>query len=293
MKVLVSAFRFLVFSNIYISICTVAFTAKTSLLLYGNCGDWKVNILIFFATVFLYCFHRLYNRGKMIPEERREERHHWADEHSVIFIAITITSFVCVAILMFFMPLRVWVLLIPVAVLGLGYSLPFIPSRRGFLRLRDLSWLKALWIALAFGWITTLIPVVFQTSIHNLLDIQVLFVFLRSILFILVLVIPFDIRDLQHDVKNGMKTIATLLGPAKSVLLAYFLLFVFSSLVLIQFTYYQLSSKIAITLLISGVEVYIVVPLSKKPKPDLFYSLAIESSMIFHFVVLFIAIKLF
>ncbi len=290
---LVSAFRFLVFSNIYISICTVAFTAKTSLLIFGDCGNWKVNSLIFFATLFLYCFHRLYNRNKMIPEERGEERHHWADEHNTAFIAITVVSFVCATCLMFFMPLRVWFLLIPVAVLGLGYSLPFIPSRRGFLRLRDLSWLKAFWIALAFGWITTLIPVAFQTSIHNLLDIQVLFVFLRSCLFVLVLVIPFDIRDLQHDLKNGMKTIATLLGPERSVQLAYVLLLAFFSLVLMQFVCYQLSTKALITLLISGIEVCIVVPFSKKARPDLFYPLAIESSMIFHFVVLFIAIKLF
>ena len=288
---LVSAFRFLVFSNIYVALCALTFTVKTTLLIYGNCGSLNVNLLVFFATLFLYCFHRIYHRSKMLPEERGEERHNWADEHQFFFRLITAISFVAATVLMCYMPLRVWLLLIPVAMLGLGYSLPIVPTAKGWKRLRDLSWLKSLWIALAYGWLTTFIPVAYHTSLHAIFDPSVLFVFVRSVLLVFILVIPFDIRDMPHDSKNGLKTIPVLLGSGKTIRLAIYLIVVFAALAIVQFSYRQLSPATAIALLISAAEMAIIVPLSKKSRPDIFYPLFIETSMIFHFLVIFLAIR--
>ncbi|MGP8214136.1 MAG: UbiA family prenyltransferase [Bacteroidia bacterium] len=292
MKIFLSAFRLLVFSNIYVSLCALTFTAKTSLLLYGNNGDWKVNILVFFATLFLYSFHRLYKRSKMLPEERAEARHTWADEHKVIYYSITFISFISAAVLMFSMPLRVWILLIPGGVLGLGYTLPIIPLKSGWKRLRDLSWLKAFWISLAYAWLTTFMPVVYHSGFRDIVKPDVLFVFIRSLIFVFVLVIPFDIRDLQHDYKNGIKSLPVLLGVSSAIRIARLLLLVFMILVLIQFQYYHLHINAASALCVSALEAFIIVPLSKPGRPDLFYPLAIETSMIFHWVVILAAISL-
>ncbi len=287
---LLQAFRFLVFSNIYVSLCAMTFTAKTALLLYGNNGSIKVNLLVFFATLFLYCFHRLFHRGKMIAEERNEERHHWADEHKRTFYGITISSFIAATVLMFYMPIRVWLILIPVGVLGLGYSLPFIPTKSGWKRLRDLSWLKALWIAIAYGWLTTFIPVVYQTDINNMLNPDVLLVFARSCLFVFVLVIPFDIRDMQHDTKNGIKSLPVLVGVNNAIKIALGILAVFFLLVILQYHYFNLQEIVACAVCVSALEAYLVVPLSKQSRPDLFYPLAIETSMIFHWLVIWVAV---
>jgi 4-hydroxybenzoate polyprenyltransferase len=291
MKRLVSVFQFIFFSNIYVSLCALSFTVKTALLLYGNCGSLKVNMLVFFATLFLYGFHRIYNRSKMLPEERGEARHHWADRYQFIFRLLTVVSFIVATILMCYMPLRVWLLLIPMGLLGLGYSLPVIPTNKGWKKLRELSWLKSIWIAIAYGWITTVIPVAYQTSVHGLFEPAVLFVFIRSVLFVFILVIPFDIRDMLHDSQNGLKTIPVLLGAERSIRLAIWLLMVFSLFVVIQFRYYHLSTAATVALIISAIEVAIVVPLSKKSRPDIFYPVAIETSMIFHFLVIFLAIR--
>ena len=287
---LVQAFRFLVFSNIYVSLCAMTFTAKTALLLYGNNGSRKVNVLVFFATLFLYCFHRLFHRSKMIAEERNEERHHWADEHKLVFYGITISSFIAAAVLMFYMPIRVWLILIPVGVLGLGYSLPFIPTKSGWKRLRDLSWTKALWIAIAYGWLTTFIPVVYHSTIADILKPDVLLVFARSCLFVFVLVIPFDIRDMPHDASNGVKSLPVLVGVDNAIKIALGVLAVFFLLVLIQYYYCNLQEIAACALCISALEVCLIVPLSKQSRPDLFYPLAIETSMIFHWLVIWIAV---
>jgi 4-hydroxybenzoate polyprenyltransferase len=293
MKMLVSAFRFLVFSNIYVSLCAATFTAKTALLLYATNGDFKVNALVFCATLFLYCFHRIYHRSKMLPEERNEERHNWADEHTGIYYTLTGISFVGTATLMFYMPLMVWILLIPVGVLGLGYSLPVIPIKNGWKRLRDISWLKILWISLAYAWLTTFIPVAYHSGAMDLLNPDVLCVFTRSFLFVFVLVIPFDIRDVAHDAKNGIKSLPVLLGVKFTLRIAMWLLMAFVFIVLLQFQYYHLSSKAATALCISVMEVAIVVPFAKRGRPDLFYPLAIETSMIFHWAIILVVITCF
>lgn len=290
MKAVLSAFRFLVFSNIYVSLCAMTFTAKTALLLYGNNGDIKVNLLVFFATLFLYCFHRIYHRGKMIPQERNEDRHHWADQHKYVFYGLTVVSFTAAAVLMLYMPIRVWFILVPVAVLGLGYSIPFIPSKNGLKRLRDLSWLKAVWIGIAYGWITTFLPVVFTSGSKAILNPDVLLVFARSSLFVFVLVIPFDIRDMAHDAVNKVKSIPVLLGADKAIKIALWTLGVMLLIVILQYKFYTLSVAVVIALLLSITETAIVVPLSRSDRPDLFYPLAIETSMIFHWFVIWLAV---
>jgi 4-hydroxybenzoate polyprenyltransferase len=293
MKMLVAAFRFFIFSNIYVSLCAATFTAKTALLLYGNNGDFKVNTLVFSATLFLYCFHRIYHRSKMLAEERNEERHHWADEHKELYYVITGISFVVAAVLMFYMPLIVWVLLIPVGVLGLGYSLPVIPTKKGWKRLRDISWLKILWISLAYAWLTTFIPIAYHSGMTDLFNPDVLCVFARSFLFVFVLVIPFDIRDVAHDLKNGINSLPALLGVKFTLRIAMWLLMAFVFVVLLQFQYFHISSKAATALCISALEAAIIVPFSKPGRPDLFYPLAIETSMIFHWAIILVAITCF
>lgn len=290
MKLLVKAFQFLVFSNIYISLCAATFAAKTFLLLYGNNGDIKVIALIFFATLFLYGFHRIYHRSNMLPEERGEERHQWIDSHKRFYYSLTGISLAVSIALMFFMPIRVWLLLIPVAVIGFGYSFPFIKTKSGFKRLRDLWWLKVFWIALAYSWLTTVIPVAYNSPASELLSPDVLCVFARSLLFVFALAIPFDIRDLPYDMKNGMKTLPIVLGLDRTIRIAMWALIAFVLLVVLQNEYYHLSAHVAIALCVSAFEAAMLIPLSKPGRPNLFYPLVIETSMIFHWVVIYAAI---
>jgi 4-hydroxybenzoate polyprenyltransferase len=291
-KILTQAFRFIVFSNIYISLCAATFAAKTFLLLYGNNGDIKVLALIFFATMFLYCFHRIYHRNNMLPEERKEERHKWIDKYKVLYYIFTGISLGISSIMMFYMPLRVWVLLVPVAVIGFGYSFPFIKTKTGFKRLRDLWWLKVFWIALAYAWLTTIIPVAYYSPVSKLFDPDVLLVFARSFLFVFALAIPFDIRDLPYDLRNGMKTLPIVLGIERTIRITMWALIAFVLLVMLQWQYYHLNAHIATALCISAFEAAIVIPLSKPGRPNLFYPLVIETSMILHWVLIYISVIL-
>lgn len=291
MKALGQALRFFVFTNLFIATCVVCFTSKTALMLYGNYGDWHVNLLAFSATVFLYGFHRVYRRFRLNADEHKEERHKWVDERKKLTATVIGIAFIASAALMLTMPLRVWYMLMPVGVIAAGYSVPFIKTQKGYIRLRDISWLKALWIGIAYAWLTTFLPVAYLYPLSYLLHHDVLFIFAENLLFMFVLAIPFDIRDIQYDKQNGVHTVPVLLGVKGAIRVCLMVLMGYIILVYLHVQYSGLGQYQAIALLISAIEIAAVIPFSKPERPNLFFPLAIESSMILQWVLVLLALK--
>jgi len=280
MKAIASAIRFLVFTNIYIATCVLCFTVKTSLMLFGNTGNMHVNALAFFATMFLYGFHRVYRRFRLFEDEHKEERHHWVDNRKKMYYVIIALAFIGAISQLFYMPFRVFVLMVPVGFIALGYSVPFIKTAKGYIRLRDISWLKALWIGIAYAWLTTFLPVAFSNPISYLKQPGVLFIFAENLLFMFVLAVPFDIRDIAYDKRNNVNTVPVLIGVKGAINLCLVLLGCFIAVAYAHYTCGGLSKPMAVALLLSAVEIACFVPMSKPERPNLFFPLAIESSMI-------------
>src|SRR5579863_5826691 len=128
--------KYFVYSNIFIALCVTAYTAKTSLLLYSNNGSKHVNILVFCATLLIYCLHRV-NKNKLLTlDENMEERNNWMISHIGIYYVIISVSLAMLFIQLFYMPIAAWLVFIPVGLLGLGYTFPVIPTNKGWRRLR-------------------------------------------------------------------------------------------------------------------------------------------------------------
>jgi len=287
MKAVTSVIRFLVFTNIYIAICVVCFTSKTALLLYGNTGNTHVNILAFSATLFLYSFHRVYRRNRLFEDEHKEERHYWVDKRKTMYYGIVAIAFIVAATQMVYMPLRVWELLIPIGFIAGGYSVPFIKTTKGYIRLRDISWLKVLWIALAYAMLATFLPVAYSYSFQALLQPGVQFIFAENFLFIFVLAIPFDIRDINYDKRNGVNTIPVLLGVKGAITVCFNVLLIFITVAWFHNVLAGLKVSYALALSISAIEVACFTWFSKPERPNLFFPLAIESSMILQWLLIF------
>ena len=292
MKAIANAIRFLVFTNTYISICLFCFTAKTSLMLYGTMGNMHVNALVFFSTLFLYSFHKVYRRFRLLEEEHKEERHHWVDDRKKMYYIIIVFALVMAIIQLFYMPLRVLIMLVPVALIAAGYSIPFIKTSKGYIRIRDVLWLKALWIALSCAWLTTLLPVAFMYPLSYLKQPQVLFLFAENLLFIFVLAIPFDIRDVAYDKRNGVNTLPILLGVKGVIKLCLALLGCFAVLVFFHYRYSGLSGCNAVVLVLSAIEAACFVSLCKPERPNLFFHLAIESAMLLQWALIYLVLAL-
>ncbi len=288
MKAIANAIRFFIYSNLFIACCVVAYTAKTSQLLYGNNGNVHVNGIVFSITLFFYCFYRVNKKRFITTEEGKEGRNRWMGSHTTMYVFLLAISSISLLIQLFYMPLRAWLVFIPVGLLGIGYTFPIIRTKDGWKRLRDISWFKTVWIAFAFSWLTTFLPVVFMEPVSSLLKPGVIFIFCRSFLFLFALCIPFDIRDLSFDRLKEVYTLPVSVGVKTSIYIAISMLLIFISLICIQFLYYKLDFTYAIALFSSATLTIILVLFANPKRPPLFFPFLYDGSMLIQWILVVI-----
>ena len=101
-------------------------------------------------------------------------------------------------------------------ILTLFYAVPFLNKRS----LRTLSGVKIFVVAIVWAGITVVIPWI---AVNDYFDADIGISFVQRILLVLVLLFPFEIRDLQYD-QRLLSTIPQKLGVYKTKLLGTFLI---------------------------------------------------------------------
>lgn len=119
-----------------------------------------------------------------------------------------------------------WFVIIPL--LALGYSYPLNPWNKK--SLRQIGWLKMASLSFIWSFTTVILPVImFQSGTTGLANnIQALILFIHRFFFIAALSFLFNINDYDEDKQDGIKTIAVLIGPAKSLQYGKWLISVFN-----------------------------------------------------------------
>lgn len=111
-------------------------------------------------------------------------------------------------------------LILPFGLLTLFYVLPTVS---GFAKnLRNIPTVKIIIIAFVWSGITVLLPL-FEADV--LIDKKVVLLFIQRFLFVIVLTLPFDIRDFRQD-KRHLQTIPQLLGVERTKKVGFFLLLI-------------------------------------------------------------------
>lgn len=211
---------FLVFSNIFISLCAVAFTLETYRLLNGQLSFSPFLILIFFATLFIYILQRMFPGED--PDVQYSAMQLWISQHKKLLWALSGFSLLIAGSLFFTVPRAQQMLLVMIAVITLAYSFPLLIK----LRLRDLGAIKYLFIALVWSLTTVLLPALHLE--HSLLSKEVLWLLSERFVFITSITIPFDIRDVKYDrqsLKN--RTLPMTIGSSATKQIAYAVLLLF------------------------------------------------------------------
>ncbi|BBE16761.1 hypothetical protein AQPE_0905 [Aquipluma nitroreducens] len=180
--------------------------------------------IIFFATLFEYNLHRLIT-VLTNKEALKSEKHRWVNENMKAFYLLVFISVIGFGVVALLAKKEVLVTFAPIALITVLYSIPVSANPKHLLRLREIPYLKIFMIAAIWSASTILLPIVqssetfSQTHIFAMLS--------ERFFFILAITIPFDIRDLEADQQQELKTIPMLLGEKNSLKLSYFFLFVF------------------------------------------------------------------
>lgn len=208
MRSLKTFFEFYINSSIHVALAVVSLSI-TSFFYFKIPVDLNLLIFVFFGTITGYNFVKYAGIAKM---------HHRSLAPSLKLIQIF--SFFCFLALVWSLfkvegEVLVWTAFFGICTLL--YALPVFSKRRN---LRSISGIKIFIIALVWAGVTVILPVV---SAKFSLNVYVLVEFLQRFLLVLVLILPFEIRDLKYDLQQ-LGTIPQKVGVTKTKILGYTLL---------------------------------------------------------------------
>ena len=227
-------------------------------------------IFITMATYLLYNFHRFSFRIIIFS--------------SIEKVCYIIASAVLIGSL-FFLKQQIFLFLVPLVLLTLSYSIPFIKLNNKRITLAEIPFVKTPVLALVWGISTTVIPLIEQNInlSSSFIGLQVL----SRTLFVFALCIPFEIRDIVHDKSKNIRTLPVIHGIKDTKIIGVFIvaleIFMHHLMPVIS-----LSSVIALD--ISSLVALIWIIHRKQTTGVYFYKFLVDGTMLVRFIFLFIAI---
>ena len=212
MTLLKHLFNFYINSSIHVALSVYSLTWITLVSLDLSYSE-SVLYFVFYASITGYNFVKYFGIAKF---------HHRQLASWLKFIQIL--SFICFILMCYYgfqLKLKTHVFIACFAVLTILYAVPFLPKQKG--AIRSVSGLKVYVIALVWTGVTVFIPLI--NADYNI-NADVILLGFQRFLYVLVLMLPFEIRDLKFD-KLELSTIPQKLGVKKSKALGILLLSMF------------------------------------------------------------------
>lgn len=264
MKWLQQGFDFFINSSIHVALSVYALSWMT-LLEFELPYDKNVLYAIFFATISGYNFVKYFGLAKF-HHRRLENRLKW----------IQILSFISFVLMVFYSLKLHKPTLIILGIFGLItflYAIPFLPKRLLMDKnhnLRSISGIKIHVIALVWSGVTVGIPLI--NNAYEI-DTDVAIVLLQRFAFVMVLMLPFEIRDLQYD-SLRLSTIPQKIGVKLTKIMGILLLMVFY---ISNFFKDAINHKLLLSYLVITLITATFLLLSKERQPKFYSSFWVES----------------
>lgn len=269
MKWILKTFNFYINSSIHVSLAVVALQLVTY-----QCLDikWDNDLLFFtfFASITGYNFIKYSKLAKL---------HHLSLTESLRVIQVF--SLFCFMAMLFFLTKVALNVVVACSALGVItglYALPIFSRKRN---LRSLNGVKIYTIAVVWAGVTVVLPIL-QESISFSWDEGLLFI--QRFLFILVITLPFDIRDVKYDAEV-IGTIPLQIGIKKAQFLGIFLLIL---MVLLEALKDEITSEIVLSTVVISIFSGVLLLRAKKKQSKFYASFFVESLPIIWFLILWV-----
>ena len=242
MKIVKKLLDFYINSSIHVALAVYALSWIT-LTKFGLNYDENVLYFNFYATITGYNFVKYFGVAKW---------HHRSLTKALKIIQVF--SLICFVFLFYYAFQLQTKLLLLISVLGVitfFYAIPFLPNHLYLDKqqnLRDISGVKVYVIALVWSGVTVLIPLLNNDYVINTNVIITLF---QNFVFVMVLMLPFEIRDLGYD-SLKLATIPQKIGVKWTKIIGLVLLVIFclSGFFIDKTMSYYFSSQILISLIL-------------------------------------------
>ncbi|MDB5232112.1 MAG: hypothetical protein JWN76_2917 [Chitinophagaceae bacterium] len=286
------------YGNVFYALCTVALCIETNLLAGLPENDWLFYLIIGTATIVFYTLV-YYIASRFINPEMvafdRKNRNVWYGHHRplvrFVLIAAIAILLICEGLYFFRYLDRIsrltftdYFLLAIFPLVSIAYSFE-IPLLKHFRPLREAGILKPFVLGFAWAGFVTVYPVLGLKwegiAITSADGIPVQWLFIQNFLFISLLCILFDIKDMQYDRRKQLNTIPVRLGATKTIFYVVIPLIILN--MVIKSVYFFHTSQFFTALFIRGIPYVILLLVSfevRKEKSTLYYLAVIDGMML-------------
>lgn len=268
MSILKRFLNFYINTSIHVALSACALT-WISLFQFGIAYDENSLFFVFFASITGYNFVKYFGIAKF---------HHrslagWLKSIQVF----SLLAFLALCYFVFKLETDTLILIAILVAITFLYAIPMVPKKY-FIdeqkNLRQISGLKVYIIALVWTFATVVLPLV---NNEMTLDYDVWITGIQRFIFVIVLMLPFEIRDLNYD-SLKLATIPQKIGIKKTKAFGVLLLIVF---VMLEFFKDNLSSDMIITTLVIAVVTLLFVIFSHKKQSNYYSAFWVEGLPIF------------
>ncbi len=242
--------NFYINSSIHVALSVYSLTWLT-LVEFNLSYDENVLYFVFYATITGYNFVKYFGVAKF----HHRSLTNWLK-------SIQLFSFLCFILMCYYGAHLNEITLICIASLGVVtflYAIPFLP-KRFFLdnqhNLRSIGGLKIYLIGLVWSGVTVFVPLI---NNDYLIDGNVIVTGIQRYIFIIVLMLPFEIRDLRYD-SLKLSTVPQKIGVKQTKIIGSVLLVVFFSL---EFFKAEITLSKVLVLLITSIITLLLLVFSK------------------------------
>ena len=258
MKYVKYLFDFYINGSIHVAMAVYALT-RITLIKFDLAYDEAILYFTFYATITGYNFVKYFGVAKW---------HHRSLANWLKVIQIfSLTCFVLMCYYAFQLNLNTLICIALFGGITFIYAIPFIPKRFYMdteRNLRNISGLKIYVIAIVWSGVTVLLPLLENNVVFNT---DVFFTFTQVCLLVIVLMLPFEIRDLNYD-NLKLATVPQKIGVKKTKNLGAILLVVF---LLMEFFKDVTSAKVITTTALIALLLFLLLLFAKKNQ-GIYYS---------------------
>jgi len=229
-----------------------------------------LHLFIIGCTLMVYNVHYLIKKSSIVISDQ----YAWVQKNK-FFNYIFLILGICLALYYSFqLPASVWQACLLLSVFSFAYSLPILPFKNKH-RLKDFGWLKIFLLTGIWTVVTAVLPIIYGQQYINAYPFEIVMRFV----FMFILCLAFDIRDMQVDFEAGIFTLPNKIGLTNTYALITALIILFICFSLVQYFRFGFLDRLLMNTFSALVTLWAVHYVRKYPS-DKNYLLLIDGQML-------------
>ncbi|MGE9516110.1 MAG: hypothetical protein ACQPRH_02090 [Solitalea-like symbiont of Tyrophagus putrescentiae] len=232
---------------------------------------FAATFIVYNLPIFIYLLKNVFLKGTNI-------KYLFSPIHDALLMILLIASIVSIAIFLPHLNLRSILALIVLSFVVLFY---FVPVRNGKTNLRQIGCIKAIVISIVWISATCIIPLINYD--HEFVTTDILLLSSRFI-YVYVLVMLFDIRDIATDKCHNLRTLAIILGKKYSIVLCEVLLCMYLFTISIS----SISYSYKYAMILSAIPLFFIIIKSINVRYKYFFLFVVDGFLVLQFILILI-----